>query len=159
MRLVELRHDQVRHRVVGNADADGPPLRVLQPLGGFPRGGQQEGEGPGGVRLQQPELRVVHQRVAADFGEVPAYQREIVVFVGLADAADALQGVFVAHVAAQRVAGIRGIGDHPALPDDVHGFADQAYLRVLRVNFEVLGHFAMIRGCNRSLSSLPWPRS
>ena len=144
----ELRHDEVRHGMIRHADADGPPLRVLQALGRLARGRQQEGEGPGGVRLQQPELPGVQQGIAADFGQIPADQREVVVLVGVADAADALQRVLVAHVAAQRVARIRGIGDHPALPDDVHGLADQPRLGVLGVNFEVFGHFAMIRGCN-----------
>ena len=51
--------------------------------------------------------------------------------VRLADAADALQRVLVADVAAQRVAGIRRIHDEPALAHDLRGLPDQAQLRIL----------------------------
>ncbi len=56
----------------------------LQALGGFARGRQQEGERSGDVCLQQPELPVVQLCEAADFRQVAAHQREIVVFVGVA---------------------------------------------------------------------------
>ncbi len=115
-------------------------FRMLQAFGRFPCCRQQEGERPGCGGFQQAELRRIHARVAADLGQVAAHQREVMVLVGVADAADALQRVLVADMAAQRVAGIGGIGDDAARADDFRGLPYKAQLRVFRVQFEVFGH-------------------
>ena len=64
----------------------------------------------------------------------------MVVPVGVADAPDAIQRVLVADVAAERVAGIRRIHDHPAVPHDLRGAADQAQLRIVGMKLEILAH-------------------
>ena len=60
--------------------------------------------------------------------------------VQLADGQDALHRPLVAQMAAQRVTGIRRVGDDAALLDDFHRFADQPRLRVFGVNVKQLGH-------------------
>ena len=48
----------------------------------------------------------------ADLGQRPAHQREVMMAVGLADAANALLRVLVAKMPTQCVAGIRGVSDY-----------------------------------------------
>ena len=75
---------------------------------------QQEGERARCRGLQQPELPGLDARVAADLGQIAAHQREVMVAVRGAQAANALQCRGVAHVAAQRIAAVGWIGDQPA---------------------------------------------
>jgi len=58
--------------------------------------------------------------------QVVAHQREIMLLVQTADAQDALHRLLVADMAAERVAGVGRIGDHPSAPDDLHRLADKA---------------------------------
>lgn len=78
--------------------------------------------------------------------------------VGTPDPADPLQRVLVADVATERIAGVGGIGDHPARAHDLDCAPDEPRLGILRMQIEVLddGHLvasdgvsarsAMIRG-------------
>jgi hypothetical protein len=60
----------------------------------------------------------------------------VVVPVGLADAADALQSLFVPDKATERVSGIGRVGDHPAGPQELDRLPDEAQLRIERMQFE-----------------------
>ena len=56
-----------------------------------------------------------------------------------------LGGGLVVEVAGDRVARVRGHGDHATRVQDRHGLLQQARLRVVRMQFEVLGHGFMQR--------------
>ena len=144
MRLTELREQQPRHRVIRHADADGAAFLVLQAPRRLARRGQQERIRPGRRGLEHAELPGFHPRVTRDLGQVAAHQREMMMPVGGADAADAIQRILVADVAAERVTGIRRIDDHPAVAHDLRGTANQSQLRILGMKLEILAHG---RGC------------
>jgi hypothetical protein len=76
----------------------------------------------------------------AELGEILAHQREVVPVIELADRPDPVDAFLVAELAAQRVAGVRRVGDHAALPHDVTDLGDRATLRVGRMDVEVPGH-------------------
>ncbi|MNL78571.1 hypothetical protein D3C87_2049970 [compost metagenome] len=64
----------------------------------------------------------------------------MVFVVHLADAAHAVDGVLVVQVAHQCVAGVGGHGQNAALLQQHGALLEQARLRVVGVNFEILGH-------------------
>src|SRR5262245_58511522 len=75
--------------------------------------------------------------------------------VRLPNPPDAFERVFVADVATQRIARVRGVCDDPTLAHDIRGTADQPGLRVDRMDLEVLAQgggqevrsiWAIIRG-------------
>ena len=129
--------------MVGYADADRAALGVLQARRRLARGRQQEREGPRRRGLEQAKLPV-RPGIAADLGQVAAHQREMMVAVGVAQAADALERGRVADVTAERVAAVGRIGDQPAVAQDLRGLADQPRLRILRVQFEILGFMPVL---------------
>ena len=61
--------------------------------------------------------------------------------VRLPDARDALHGGLVADLAAERVAGVGGIDDHAATAKDFNAALDQSWLRIDRMDGEVLAHY------------------
>ncbi len=113
---------------------------VQQPARHLARGAQDEGVVARRVGADQSVLQVVHLGELPHFGEVTAYEREMVALVHVADASDALHRRLVADVAAERVARVRGVRDHAARADDVHRLADEPRLRVLRMHRKVLRH-------------------
>jgi hypothetical protein len=92
------------------------------------------------VVAHQSVLQVVHFGELSDLGKVSAHEREMVALVHVADAPDPFHRALVADVATERVARVRGVGDHASVTDDVHGRANQARLRVVRMHREVLRH-------------------
>jgi hypothetical protein len=76
--------------------------------------------------------------------EVLAHEREVVLAVDAADRPDPLDAVEIPHLAAERVAGVGRVGDHPAAPDDVSHLRDRPALRVVRVNVEVPRHVTSV---------------
>src|SRR4030095_2033162 len=107
---------------------------------------QQEGVRSGRKLAQQAILAVVNSRGACNLRQVTAHQREMMLLAGHADAPDPLERILVPEMTAQRIAGIRRVDDHAALPNDVNGAPDEPQLRVQGVNLEELTHPAMIRG-------------
>ena len=130
----------LQHLVVRHAQADGLALRMAHAPRHFAGGVEDEGEGARGRRLQQPVLLVVHARVVGHLAQVAAQQREVVLVVDPADLAQPVGRGLVVQVAGDRVAGVRGHGDHAAAVEDGHRLLQQARLRVVGVQFEVLGH-------------------
>ena len=125
----------------GVSDTDRATTGILQPLRRLARRRQDERVRPRRERLQRAVLLVVHARVVRDLRQIAAHQREVMMLVGLADARDALHRLFVADVAAERIAGIRRIHDDAAGADQRDRLPDEARLRVLRVDLEVTtGH-------------------
>ena len=136
-RLLELREQQPRHRVRGNAHADGAAARVLQAARGLARGAQEKGVGPGQAGAQHAELPGLQAREPPDLRQIGAHQREMVVAVGLADAPHALERRAVAQMPPQGVAGVGRVGDQPPGAQDLGRPADQARLRIDRVQLQV----------------------
>ena len=62
------------------------------------------------------------------------------ILVGAADPLDPLHRRLVADMATQRVTRISRINNEPAAIDNRHGLLDQTALRIIRMNFEKLGH-------------------
>ena len=79
-------------------------------------------------------------REPADLGEIGADQGEMVVAVRPAQPADALQGVLVANVPSERVAGIGGIGNDTPPAQDVRRLADEARLGRDGMKVEVVAY-------------------
>ncbi len=75
-----------------------------------------------------------------ELGEVAADQGELVLGVELADLPDPFDALAVAELAAQREAGVGGVGDEPAGAQDLDHLADRATLRIDRVHIEVPRH-------------------
>src|SRR5437588_4968311 len=102
--------------------------------------GQDERVTARGRRLDRPEYRVGNEYELAQLGEVLAQQGEVMLVAEAADRPDPGHAVPVAELAPERVAGIRGVRDHAALPHDVGDLDDRAPLRVVRMDVEVPGH-------------------
>lgn len=90
----------------------------------FGSGFEDEGVGTGGVLLQQPVCSVIHFSVSRQFGEVTAYQGEVMFVVEFTDRFDPIDRVFIADMATDGIGTIGGIDDHPALTDNLHRLFD-----------------------------------
>ena len=60
--------------------------------------------------------------------------------VDFAKATQFFQRLLIANMAADRITGIRGVGNDATLTQDPSGLCDQSGLWMRRVNAEVLGH-------------------
>ena len=118
-RLAEFGEQRPGHRVPGDPHPDGLLSRVLQPARYLPGRGQDEGVTARRCRLDGPEHPVGDARELAELGEVLAHQREVVPVIEMADRPDPGDAVGVAELAAERVAGVRRVGDHAASADDI----------------------------------------
>ena len=67
-----------------------------------------------------------------------------------ADLAQVVGRGLVVEVAGQGIARIGGHGQHPAALEQRHGLLEQARLRVLGVDFEVLGHVVEVQASTGS---------
>ncbi len=76
------------------------------------------------------ELPGVESREAPDLRKIRAHQGEVVMTVGLADAAHALQRALVADVPAERVTGIGRIGNDASGAHQLRCAADEPQLRI-----------------------------
>jgi intracellular septation protein len=126
--------------MVRNTYADGAALFVLQSLGRLARRLEQKGKGPWGGRLEQAKLPGFDLGIAADFSQITAHQREVMMPVGTAQTAQALQRSGVANMAAQGITAIGGVSDQPATAQYIGGLANQSQLRVGWMQLEILAH-------------------
>jgi hypothetical protein len=147
----------LRDRVIGHAQADRPAPRVEHPARQLARRLEDEREAPRRQRLEESIARVVDAGVGAELGQIPAHQREVVALVDGADAAQAGHRALVAEVRAERVAGVGGIGDHPAVEDDRRRARDQARRRMGGVDLEVLRQGGTSGRGRRSVTSRATP--
>ena len=81
-------------------------------------------------------------REPADLRQVLADECQVMPLVDSAQRTDAARSIGVADPASERVARIGGICDDAAAAQDRGRHADQARLRILGVDFEILGHCA-----------------
>src|SRR5690606_35876721 len=124
----------------GYAQADGAPLRMLQPFRQFAGRFENEYITAGRGRLQQAKLPVVDPRIRGQLGKIAADQREMMTCVDAADGADALHRALVTDVAAERITGVGRIHDNAAAADDFRRAPDQAWLRIVRMDGKKLRH-------------------
>ena len=78
-------------------------------------------------------------REAPDLRKIRAHQCEVMMAVGLADTAHALERALVADVPAERVTGIGRIGNDASGAHQIRRAADEAQLRINGVQLQVLG--------------------
>lgn len=126
--------------MVGNPQANRAPALMLQTARRLTRGLQQKRVRPGGMRTQQAILPIVDHRVLADFGEIAAHQREMMIAVRLANLANPLERRLVADVTTERVAGIGWIDDYRAATQRLHGLTHVAQLGSDRMQVQVDAH-------------------
>ena len=74
-------------------------------------------------------------------------QSEIVLCVCFSNSGDALHGLLIAHMTTQSIAGVSGVDDNAPITNYAHCLGNQALLRIIWMNFEVLAH----AGCYRTL--------
>ncbi len=74
-------------------------------------------------------MPIVDERIFADFAEIAAYQREMMMLIHLADIADPLQRGLVADMASERIAGIGRVHDHAARAQELDRLANESRLR------------------------------
>src|SRR5258708_1612748 len=142
--------------MIRNAQSDGAASFMLQAPRRFARGLEQKGVRTRCVRTQQPVLPIVDHCILTDLGEVAAYQGEMMVPIRLPNIANALQSRLVADMAAERVAGVGGIDDHPSPAQSLDGLAHEAPLRGHGMQLQVDTHFvAHDTRMNQSLEWLP----
>jgi len=151
--LTELLEQHARHRMIGHADPDGAALFMLQSSRHLARRLQQKRVRAGCAGLQQSKLRRVDTGIFGDLGQIATHQREVMVTIGVPDAANALEGVFVTDVTTERVTRIGRIRDHATTTHDFGGLPHETLLRVFRVEFEALHDTAIIARCRPCSSS------
>ena len=106
----------------------------------FFAGVQYEGEGSWRSQLEQAVLLVVNFCIVGKLAQVGAQQREVVAVVDLANAAHLVHSSLVIKLTYQRVAGVRRNGQQAPVFQQFNGLFEQAWLRVVGVNIEVLRH-------------------
>jgi len=145
-RLTELGEQRQGRHVAGDPHPDGLLPRVLQPARYLLGRGQDEGITARSCRLDSPEHPVGDVHELAQLGKVLAHQREMVPVIEVADRPDPRDAVPIAELAAQRIAGVRRVGDHAACADDIGDLDNRAPLRACRMDIEVPGHPDELRG-------------
>jgi hypothetical protein len=138
--LAEFGQQRLGHHVLWDPHADGLLPGVLQDPRRLLGRGQDEGVTARSRRLDRPEHRIGNEYELAQLGEILAQQGEVVPVAEAADRPDPGHPVPVAELAPERVAGIRRVRDHAAVPHDVGDLDDRAPLRVVRMDVEVPGH-------------------
>ncbi len=150
-RLAQFIQQGVHDGMIHHTDADGAPFRVHQAARHLGGGIENKGVRPRCQLLQQAVVLVADFGIGGDFGQIAAHQSQIVFFIDLAQPAQALHGIFVADVTAQRIAGVGRIDDQAAAMDDVDRLFDQAHLWMRRVDFEILAHGHCVSGTKRAI--------
>ena len=151
-RLAQFLQQALQHLVVGHAQADGAARRVRHAARHLLGGVEDERERPRRGRLEHAVLAVVDARVVGELRQVAAQQREVVLVVDAAHAAQLLDGVLVVEVAHERVARVGGHRGEAAVVQDLRGLAQQADLRVVGMDVEELGHGRIVSARAASLA-------
>jgi len=134
--LAQLFEQQLRHRVIRNPNPDGAALLVLQPTRRLTGCLEQEGIRPRCRGLEQAKLWGIYFRVLGDLGQIPAYEGEVMMPVGLSDSPDSFERILIADVAPEGIARVGWIGDDPTPTQEIGRLLDKAPLRIFRMQFE-----------------------
>jgi len=145
-RLIELGKQRLDHGVVGDADTYRASLRMLRSARHFACGRKQEGVAPRHALFHDPELPVVELSIAANLGEIAADERQMMLGIDPTQRTNAVCRGSVPDAAAERIAGVCGIGDYAAGPNDCRGLPNQAALGVDRMDGEILSQSEPRRG-------------
>src|SRR6185312_14749862 len=114
--------------------------RMLEPARHLARCRQQKRVAAGNTQLDYPELLVVELRIAPDFTQVAAHQRQLMLVVHRPQLADSSGCREVTDAAAEGIARVGRIGDDPAAARNGSRLADKPGLGVDRMNRKVLRH-------------------
>ena len=139
-RLIKRVQERLRNRMIGHPETNRLALRLHQPFGHIPGRLQYERVGTGGGITQQSIGGIVYPGISAQLGQVAAHQREIMVISQSTDPPDALHGLFVSQLTAQRISRVRGVHHDTATLNDVDRLLYQTSLRSLGVDGKKLAH-------------------
>jgi hypothetical protein len=139
-RLSEGFQNGSHERMVGYPQTDRTPFRVLESLWNLPRGREDKGIGTWRHCLQHTIRPVVDPGVGADFREIAANQREVVVLIGTPNAPDSIHGPFIANMATECIARVRRVCDQSALADGLDDLRYKPRLRIDWMNFNDFCH-------------------
>ena len=128
--------------MVRYAHTDRPTALVLQTARRLTRGLQDKRVRARNTRLEQAELPRVQSRVMPNLVQIGTDQCEVVVAVRSPDASHSLEGVLVVDMAAERVTGIRGVGNDPTLSHDLRGTANRPPLGIDGVELEIFRYLS-----------------
>ena len=90
--------------------------------------------------LQQAIAAVIDLRVLPDIGQIPAHQGQQVALVDAANRADAIDRGTIVQMARECIAGVRRDRAHAAVIENLRGLAQQAHLRIDRMDRKKLRH-------------------
>ena len=138
--FIERLQERLRNRMVRHPETNGLALRLHQPFGHIPGRLQYERVGTGGGITHQSIGGIVYPGISAQLGQVAAHQREIMVISQSTDPPDALHGLLVSQLTAQRISRIRGIHHDTATLNDVNRLLYQTSLWCLGVDGKKLAH-------------------
>src|ERR1700761_908409 len=110
--------------MIWNPHADRVPSLVLQPARRFTRCMKQKSIWSRYAGLDHAKLPRVKPSVAADVIQIGADQRELMVAVGAANRAKALERVLVIDMTTERVTGVGRVGNHPSFAHDLRRLTD-----------------------------------
>jgi intracellular septation protein len=126
--------------MIRHPQADGTAAFMLQATRRVARCLEEKGVRPRSVRTKQTILPVVDQGVLPDIREIPAHQGEVMISVCLANVADTLERRLVANMTTERVAGIRGVYDHPPSSQRFDGLTHVTSLGRDRMELQIDAH-------------------
>ena len=84
---------------------------------------------------------VVQLHELAELGEAGTHEGEVVPVIQGPHLANALPTDVVLQSAAQGIAGVRRVGDHGVVPKQGHDLGNAVWLRFLRMDVKVPGHW------------------
>jgi hypothetical protein len=134
-RTAERSDQRVRHRMCGNANADGATFDVAHPRC-FARCGKNEGVRPGKNTLHRAKNLVLDDRVAARFGQRRANDRQRFFLIELTQRVKTIDGRPILDVRTEPVDRVGRIDDHFAFFELLFRLLNLARLGMFRVNLE-----------------------
>src|SRR5688500_6811601 len=94
------------------------------------------------MRFQDPVIAVTDLGIGGKFRQIPAYQSKVMACIKLPDSANPLQCRLVTNVTTHGITRIGRIYHHTSGIDGFSRALEQAWLRMGRMDFDVLAHKA-----------------
>lgn len=126
--------------MVREPDTQGPLLGVENLPGNLTARQQDEGIWTRGMGFQEAELLVVDSGITGRFRQASADEGEKMTLIALPDVPHTLECLIRAQRRAERVAGVRRIGDHTPGTQQGPGLADGSRLGVFGMNGQQDSH-------------------
>jgi len=128
------------HRMIRYPDTDSLAFRVLETFRDIPGCQQQKGIRAGHIGLHQAKYRITDLCISCNPGKIFTHQCQIMFVVQLTNAPNTFQCILITNATAYGITGIRRIDHHAAIAQNVCRLPDQAFLRISRMNAEILCH-------------------